>query len=182
MPHPYLSLRTLRVLALALWLLSLVLPSIYVADGSTATGFHLLLASIAWLPVALPLLPGSAVALVSLGTNLLMVSALRRVLRPGSGTRTPAWVLPLALLANVCVASSWYQRTAPWLPLNGLLSLPGYYCWIGGFVALWAAELRESPPPISWWRGLARRLGGLTLVVAGVVALGLFAILLLRPA
>lgn len=182
MPHPYLSLSTLRVLALALWLLSLVLPSIYVADGSTATGFHLLLASIAWLPVALPLLPGSAVALVSLGTNLLMVSALRRVLRPGSGTRTPPWVLPLALLANVCVASSWYYRTAPWLPLNGLLSLPGYYCWIAAFVALWAAELWESPPLISWWRGLARRLGALTLVVAGVVALGLFAILLLRPA
>jgi hypothetical protein len=182
MPHPYLSPQTLRLLALALWLLSLVLPSIYVADGSTATGFHLLLSSIAWLPVALPLLPGSAVGLVSLGTNLLMVSALRRALRPGSETRTPAWVLPLALLANVCVASSWYYRTEPWLPLNGLLSLPGYYCWLGGFVALWAAELWESPPLISWWRGLARRLGGLTLLVAGVVALGLFAILLLRPA
>lgn len=182
MPQAHFSPHALRKLALALWLLSLVLPSIYVADGSTATGFHLLLASIAWLPIALPLLPGSAVALVSLGTNLLMVSALRQLLRPGSGANTPPWVLPLALMANVCVASSWYQRTAPWLPLNGLLSLPGYYCWIGVFFALWAAELWESPPLISWWRGLARRLGGLTLVVAGVVALGLFAILLLRPA
>lgn len=178
-----LSPSNLRLLAVALWLLSLTLPTLRIADGSTVPGFSLLVSGWLWLPLVLMALPASSVAVSSLLSNLLFLRVAWQMFRRHSGSRaTPWWAITLGLAANIAVAVPWSGAPLKGLTLGSLHTLPGYYCWLLAFVMLGYATLEESPLSMQWLGGVLRRVGLLAMVGAGVITLGFLAILVFRPA
>lgn len=178
-----LSPSSLRLLALALWLLSLALPTLHIADGGTVPGFSLFVSGWLWLPLLLVSLPASAVAVSSLLSNLLFLRVAWQIFRRQSESRaTPRWAIAVGLAANIAVAVPWAGAPLQGVLLGSLHTLPGYYCWLLAFVMLGYATLQESPLSMQWLDGVLRRVGLMALVVAGVIALGFLAILLFRPA
>ena len=144
----------LRRLALVLWLACLLLPTLPTPDigglpGTPLRGAYLLVKSLAmalYLPHAI-LYP---LHLLSLATNAIFVRELLSLVprwRARLGLMSP-WLLAVAVYLNAYVGLRTLRPDGQ-VPLGGVLSQPGYFVWMGAFVALWAA---------AWWsrRGGAR--------------------------
>lgn len=144
----------LRWIALGLWLLSLCLsalptPPIGDAAGTPLRGAYLLVKSLA-MALYLPHSIFYPLHLLSLATNAIFVRELLSLVpgwRARLGLMSP-WLLAVAVYLNAYVGLRTLRPDGQ-VPLGGVLSQPGYFVWMGAFVALWAA---------AWWsrRGGAR--------------------------
>lgn len=175
--------RQLRYIAIALWLLSLALPTLQLQGGGTQAGYQLLGTSGALLPMALLLLPFSALMVASWLSNLLFVFEIWHLCRRTAGPRnTPLALLAALFAVNVLMGFHWAGSSL--LPLHsmGLLALPGYYCWLLSFAVLGCARLQETPLAVQWLGGLFRRVGLMVLVAAVTLGLALVVIVLIHRA
>lgn len=177
------SNRQLRHAALALWLLSFVLPTLPLKDGGTQPGYALIGMGLSSLPMALLLLPYSALAIASLLSNALFIPEIWHLLRRTATPRAPSLgVWAVLFVANVLVGVPWAGSAL--LPLHSmeLLGLPGYYCWLLSFAVLGCAKLQDAPQVLPWLGGLLRRVGLMALVAALTLGVALVAIVLIHRA
>lgn len=171
----------LRQAALALWFLSFVLPTLPLKDGGTQPGYVLIGMGLASLPMALLLLPYSALAIASLLSNALFVQDIWHLLRRTASPRNPllgVW----AVLFAINVGLPWAGSALLPLPSTGLLALPGYYCWLLSFALLGCAKLQDAPHVLPWLGGMLRRVGFMALVAALTLGVALVVIVLIRRA
>ena len=174
-PSPH----SLRLLAVALWLMGFALPTLRMSDGNIVPGVSVFVSGWLWLPLVLVGLPASAIAVASLLSNLLFFPVVWQLLRRPSEVGTaPRWAVAIALAANIAVAMPWPGAPFKGLPLESSHTLPGYYCWLLSFVVLGYSTLQESPLPVQWLNGLLRRLGLVALIATVTFAVGLVALLL----
>jgi hypothetical protein len=146
---------SVRRLALLLWLASLVLPTLPTPDignlpGTPMRGAYLLAKSVV-MALYLPHSIGYPLHLLSLATNVIFLRELLALVprwRAQFGLVSP-WLLGVAVYVNAYVGLRTLRPDGQ-VPLGGLLSQPGYFVWVGAFVALWVA---------AWWsrRGVARQ-------------------------
>lgn len=136
--------RWLRRLALALWLASLILPTLPTPDignlpGTPLRGAYLFAKSLV-MAFYLPQSIGYPLHLLSLASNVLF---LRELL-----TLVPRWRHRFALwspwlLAAMCYVNVYVGlrtlRPDGQVPLPGVLSQPGYFVWLAAFGVMWAA-------------------------------------------
>ena len=144
----------LRRLALCLWLLSLLLPTLPTPDignlpGTPLPGAYLLAKSVV-MALYLPHSIGYPLHLLSLASNALFLRELL-TLAPRWRHRFGVWA-PWALSAVVCVNAYVGLRTLRpdgQVPLPGLLSQPGYFVWLAAFVVLClAGALTHGRSPV----------------------------------
>lgn len=134
----------LRHLALGLWLLSLILPTLPTPDignlpGTPLRGAYLLAKSVV-MAMYLPHAIGYPLHLLSLASNVVFLRELLGLVprwRQRFGLWSP-WVLGGAVLVNAYVGlrTLWPQGQ---VPLPGVLSQPGYFVWLAAFGVLWGA-------------------------------------------
>ncbi|WP_138513150.1 hypothetical protein [Rhodoferax bucti] len=177
------SNRQLRHAALALWLLSFVLPTLQLKGGSTEPGFVLIGMGLAYLPMAVLLLPYSALAIASLLSNALFIAEAWHPLRRTATPRNPSLgVWAVFFVVNILVGVPWAGSAMLPLHSTGLLAQPGYYCWLLSFALLGGAKLQDAPQVLPWLGGLLRRVGLMALVAAVIVGVALFAMVLMHRA
>lgn len=134
----------LRHLALALWLISLILPTLPTPDignlpGTPLRGAYLFAKSVA-MALYLPHSIGYPLHLLSLASNVVFLRELLALVprwRRRFGWWSP-WVLAVAVFVNVYVGVRTLRPDGQ-VPLPGVLSQPGYFVWLGAFVVLCAA-------------------------------------------
>ena len=143
-PHRGRGAWLLRRLALALWLASLILPTLPTPDignlpGTPLRGAYLLAKSVV-MALYLPHSIGYPLHLLSLASNVVFVRELLTLV-PRWRHRFDLWS-PWVLFAVVFVNAYVGVRTLRpdgQVPLPGVLSQPGYFVWLGAFVVLCVA-------------------------------------------
>jgi hypothetical protein len=158
----------LRYLAVAVWLASLLSPTLRSKDGSYLLGYELAVNGLMGLLILLPFsLIGGLFYWLSLATNLLVLNELircfRRIECPWSLADT--FKFQAAFLVNVGVASA-LNRSADFSHTRGLLNFPGVYFWLGAFGLLAAATTVIHR---TFFAGLAIRLASIGMVALLVV-------------
>ncbi|NSL57008.1 hypothetical protein [Uliginosibacterium aquaticum] len=123
----------LRRFAIALWLISFVVPTGTLQNGTVALGAQIALAGLFGMAFMFPVgLLGMPLQAISLLSNLLMLDEIRREASRSSYPNTLFRTLLLVSTAALNVAVA--QQVRSFLP--DLLSHPGFYLWSSSFVLL----------------------------------------------
>lgn len=173
----------LRRIAVFLWALSFLLPTLRLPTGEVVMGYQLVWLALLLLPAFFLLFGFFAAPLVlSFFTNgyfvMEMLSALRRSIDARPSPK-PVW-LAIAIAVNIAVPLR-FSRTAdlPPLGLPGITSLPGYFCWLLAFIILLLASLADRPHICKLAPAMLKRIFLLAVVSgASVVFFGVLAFLL----
>ncbi len=166
--------QNLRRLAIALWLVSFVLPTTTLHSGAVAIGAEVALQGLAGIAVMFPIgLLGKPFQVISLLSNLLVVGELRQQLGKLSNPHSLGRTFLLVSVTLLNVAIGWHVK--PFFP--DILSHPGFYLWAASFVLLASAGVYENK---LFFLGLLKRSLALGAVSTVVFLVGLAAIFFVR--
>jgi hypothetical protein len=161
----------IRRLAVALWLISLVVPTSTSQNGVVAIGLQVALGGLSGLVFMFPIgLLGAPLQAISLLSNWLVLGEIRRQLKKSIGPLPlcNTLILVSAAVLNVFIG----QHAKPLYP--DLMSHPGFYLWASSFVLLASSGAFENR---LFFGGLLKRSFALGAVAAVVFFIGLAAII-----
>ena len=166
-------MQQLRRVALALWFISLLVPTAEMANGSVLLGYQVATTAL-FGSLFLPFSLAYPFHIASLASNLLVVHEGLQQFKKSESQRSLviATALVVALALNLLIGPTINDPKAVG-SFTGIYRLPGYYFWVSAFALLCSC---------AWWEhrhtfgAMARRVAALLAVVAFVVWLGIHAI------
>lgn len=133
----------LQKIAIGLWLLSLVLPTVQIDHGKYFFGAQVMakgLFAIFFFPFSLAF----PLHILSVLTNFIFIIGMQAFTAPTSkySSIPSSVIVSCALILNIYVGI--YALLNKSSPLPALFSLPGYYVWISAFALLLVTRLLEN--------------------------------------
>ena len=161
----------LRILTVALWLISLILPTVESSTGEILLGYELLFAATTSLIAIVPFGLLVPFHILSFVTNLFIIIELIKltVYFKREYSAPNIWLTLSILLLNIFVGIRYSSQEYGSISIGfpGLLELPGFYTWLGAFIIMFIISIANHKEFLNYIPGILKRVG-ITAVISVV--------------